>query len=315
MSGRSTPDPTESSAAASNRGGWEGSDVVQDDLDWLLKTRRITAAVICRLPGKELEPNLESGERVVFLAHFQRGFGLPASPFFRDFLRYFGLQPHHLPANAITSLSAFTSFTEGYLGLWPIVPAWAKYFRLRKQTIPNKEEVVKNMTACGAASITPRRHSIFPRITGLESCRKWQRTFFYVKSPEGQDVLNLPEFNIAPPTSELNWTYDPQDSIPEVQQIHQTLEGLLKRNFCADDLLRTFVMRRVNPLQYRVHKICHMSGLLDPTRVSTHDLTKAQVRRRVKAIAQTEMVDDWEWGVEPFKRSQLPPQVSSSPLH
>ena len=136
---------------------------------------------------------------MVFLAHFQRGFGLPASPFFREFLNNFGLQPHHLPANAITSLSAFTSFMEGYLGLWPTVAAWAKYFRLRKQTIPNKEEVVKDMTACGAASITPRRQSIFPRITGLESCRKWQRSFFYVKSPEEQDVLNLPEFNITPP--------------------------------------------------------------------------------------------------------------------
>ena len=83
MSSRSTPDPAESSAA---RGGWEGSDVEQDDLDWLLKTRRITAEVICRRPGSELEPALEEGERVVFLAHFQRGFGLPASPFFRDFL-------------------------------------------------------------------------------------------------------------------------------------------------------------------------------------------------------------------------------------
>ena len=180
MSGRSTPDPAESSVAPSNRGGWEGSDVEQDDLDWLLKTRRITAEVICRRPGSELEPVLESGERVVFLAHFQRGFGLPASPFYREFLDFFGLQPHHLPANAITSLSSFTSFMEGYLGLWPTVAAWAKYFRLRKQTIPNKEEVVKDMTACGAASITPRKHSIFPRITGLESCRKWPRSFFYV---------------------------------------------------------------------------------------------------------------------------------------
>ena len=125
----------------------------------------------------------------------------------------------------------------------------------------------------------------------------------------------MPEFNIAPPTAELNWNYDPQDSIPEVQLIHQTLEGLLEKKMSADDLSRTFTIRRVNPLQYRVHKICHMSGLLDPTRVSTHDLTHPQVRRRVKAIAQTDMEDDWQWGVEPFERSRLPPPVSLSPLN
>jgi hypothetical protein len=310
MSGHSTPETAESSAAPSNRGGWEGSEVTQDDLDWLLKTRRITAEAICRLPGKELEPAPESGERVVFIAHFQRGFGLPVSPFFREFLDKFGLQPHHLPANAITSLSAYTSFMEGYLGLWPTVEAWARYFRLRKQTIPDKDEVVKQMTACGAASITPRKHSIFPRITGLESCRKWQRSFFYVKSKDGEDALNLPEFSLAPPTAESNWNYDPQDGIPEIRQIHQALEELLEKRLSADDLLRTFVVRRVNPLQYRFHKICHMSGLLDPTRVSRHDLTNAQVRRRVKAIARTEMEDNWQWGVEPYNRTRLPPLVS-----
>ena len=98
-------------------GSWEGSDVTNDDLDWLRSTRRITSNVICRKPGKELQPVIQPGERVVFLAHFERGFGLPASDFFRRFLDFFGLQPHHRPANSFVSLSAFTSFMEGYLGL------------------------------------------------------------------------------------------------------------------------------------------------------------------------------------------------------
>ena len=54
---------------------------------------------------------------MVFVAHFQRGFGLPVSAFFRSFLDKFGLQVHHLPANAITTLSCIVSFSEGYLGL------------------------------------------------------------------------------------------------------------------------------------------------------------------------------------------------------
>ena len=82
----------------------------------------------------------------------------------------------HLPANAFTTLSAFVSFAEGYLGLWPTTTLWSKYFQFRKQVIPNPADpdTPKEMTQTGAATVTPRRTSIFPRINGLESCRKWQ---------------------------------------------------------------------------------------------------------------------------------------------
>jgi len=53
-----------------------------------------------------------------------------------------------------------------------------------------------------------------------------------------------------------------------------------------------------------------MSGLRDPTRVSTFDLTKAEVFRRVKAIAKTDMSEEWEWGKEPHDRDHLPENVS-----
>ena len=99
--------------APGERGGWEGSDVTEADIKWLRDSRRIPANLFCRVPKKEdIEPDVESGERVVFLDHFERGFGLPAGKFFRDFLDTFGLQPHHLPANAILQLSAYATFSE-----------------------------------------------------------------------------------------------------------------------------------------------------------------------------------------------------------
>ena len=73
------------------RATWEGSDVTNEHINWLYKSRRIPAEVICRLPGNEIEPRPASGERVVFIAHFQRGLGLPASPFLRAFLDKFHL--------------------------------------------------------------------------------------------------------------------------------------------------------------------------------------------------------------------------------
>jgi hypothetical protein len=61
----------------------------------------------------------ESGEQVVFISHFERGFALPASDFFRDFLDNYGLQPHHLSANTMMILSAFATFCEGYAAIEP----------------------------------------------------------------------------------------------------------------------------------------------------------------------------------------------------
>jgi hypothetical protein len=87
--------------AAYTRGSWKGSDVKQAEIDWLYQSRRIPEEVFCRIPDKEHEPAPELGEVVVFSAHFEHGFGLPASDFFRRFLDFYELQPHHLLGNTI----------------------------------------------------------------------------------------------------------------------------------------------------------------------------------------------------------------------
>ena len=132
-----------------------------------------------------------------------------------------------------------------------------------------------------------------------------------MKNSTKVDLINLPNFAIGPPTAQRNWGYNPTDKVLEVNHIHQVVEQLRGEGLTADDLLATFVSRRVSPLQRRVHKICHMSGPLDPTRTSTIELNKAQIRKRVKAIARTKMTEEWEWGKEPHSRSNRPPQVSN----
>ena len=136
--------------------------------------------------------------------------------------------------------------------------------------------------------------------------KKWQRSFFYVKSAEGYDALNLLEFSMPSPVAEKNFKYSPAES-DESGVIDEVLQGLLNQKFSADDMLCTFVWRRVAPLQRRAHKICHMSGRLDPTRLSRHQLTKDDVMKRVKAIAHSEMTDAWDWNVRPFNRKRLAP--------
>ncbi|KAE8802585.1 hypothetical protein D1007_21616 [Hordeum vulgare] len=79
----------------------------------------LASLVTVRIPDAETAPMPREGEIVVFGEHFYRGFGLPASTFFSNWLIFFGLQPHHLAPNAILQLSAFVVLCEGFLGIEP----------------------------------------------------------------------------------------------------------------------------------------------------------------------------------------------------
>ncbi|KAK1649164.1 hypothetical protein QYE76_066969 [Lolium multiflorum] len=239
-------------------GSWRGSYMREDDIARLVRLRRIPEEVITRVPGEEVEPVPEPGERVVFGAHFDRGLGLPASHFFRRFLDFFGLQPHHLPANACVLLSCYVAFMEGYAGLWP------------------------------------------------------DMSFFYVRNANPAfDWINLPEFNPAPPTSRLNWGHNAKsaDQNAEVNLLWDFLgECVSGGRLSAEDLLCTYIERRVLPLQSRIHKIGHMSGRLDPTRTSRLALSKAQVAHRVNNITKASMPEAWDWGLPPYDRT-TPPEL------
>ncbi|KAK1698889.1 hypothetical protein QYE76_015586 [Lolium multiflorum] len=258
-----------SPSMAQPSGSWRGSYMHEDDIARLVRLRRIPPEVITRAPGEENEPAPEPGECVVFGAHFDRGLGLPASRFFRQFLDFFGLQPHHLPANACVLLSCYVAFMEGYAGLWPDVEFWSRLFYLKSQMTEGR------LRTCGAASIYPRAGSSFPKIPTVDSVKNWQMSFFYVKNANPAfDWINLPEYNSAPPTSRLNWGHNAKSA-------DQNAEG-------------------------RVHKIGHMSGRLDPTRTSKVALTKAQVAHRVNNITNANMPEAWDWGLPPYDRSSPP---------
>ncbi|KAE8783821.1 hypothetical protein D1007_42651 [Hordeum vulgare] len=110
-----------SSTKTSLQGAWLGSEVCEGHIKELRHHRLLPTAsqVLVLIPDAETAPTPAAGEIVVFDEHFYRGFGLPASPFFSEWLHFFGLQPHHLAWNAILQLPAFVVLCEGYLGIEP----------------------------------------------------------------------------------------------------------------------------------------------------------------------------------------------------
>ena len=110
---------------------WDGSTVRDDHINFLRKTRRLPGEHLVRVGlalAREVSPAPEEGERVIFYSHCLRGVGLPASGFFRAFLDFYQLQPHHLTPNTVVLLSAIISWCKGFLGILPTIELWGEFF-------------------------------------------------------------------------------------------------------------------------------------------------------------------------------------------
>jgi hypothetical protein len=96
----------------------------------------------------------------------------------------------------------------------------------------------------------------FPKIELLESCKKWQKSFFYVKNTIDVDLLNLPPYVDEPPTGMKNWTYNLKTTVGPVNALHRVKGELRNAGLTPQDIVACFISRRVSPLQRRSHKIC-----------------------------------------------------------
>jgi hypothetical protein len=81
--------------------------------------------------GEEF-PTEGTGETIVFLAHIERGFGVPAGDFLRGLLRFYRIEQVHLAPNSITIISTFIHLCEAYLGIAPHFHLWRHFFELKK---------------------------------------------------------------------------------------------------------------------------------------------------------------------------------------
>lgn len=296
------------------RGTWQGSAVTEAHIEWARKSRRIPSGVAHRIPpAGEISPSPLRGEWVIFLSHLQRGFGLPASNFFCGFLRAFGLQPHHLPPNVLVFLSSFVAFFEGYLGIWPKLHHWSHYFCFRAQTVQGLDTEAKPLVACGAASVIPRRGVDFLRVPGLQSAHKWQRTYFYVSNKTPEDLVNLPAYKAGTPDNRQGWALNSPDMLVTDVQITSYIEKLLSEEKpTADDTICAWINRRILPLQMRGHKLCHLSGVKDPTRFTTFPISPDAVSQQVRSISDSKLPAEWKWGMKPLRRTlQAPEEVCS----
>jgi hypothetical protein len=102
----------------------------------------------------------------------------------------------------------------------------------------------------GAASFYVHKTADFPGLKGKESCKKWQRSFFYVKNlKKGADYINLPPFDANGPGERDSWSAPLPRPMPDMVKILQRITALQKEGgLKPSDLLLAFLDSRVLPL-------------------------------------------------------------------
>jgi hypothetical protein len=139
-----------------------------------------------------------------------------------------------------------------------------------------------------------------------------------VKNATAVDHINLPAYSGAQLPAKPNWSYDPNKFDSETVKMVSRLEALKDEGLTGLDLVLAWVTQRVLPLQGRPHKMCFISGRLDPSRTSRTEMTKDAVARRINSISDAALSENWKWELKPYSRDRRPPPVSflllSSPL-
>ena len=167
------------------------------------------------------------------------------------------------------------------------------------------------MTKCGSCIVSGSKHGYkSPDI--IQSCKDWQTSFFYVRSPDkGPDMLNLPEFKLDRPLEKYQWFCKIGVGDQDVDSQVARVAKLFEEGPEPYDLVAAWLDVRMLPLQRIVHRICDMSGGRDPTRICTKKMSLEELVARVKALTSSKLPKPFNFGMTCLRRGVKPPEVNS----
>jgi hypothetical protein len=113
---------------------WETSIVTEEQIQsqvdrGLLRPKE---QVEWRLAVGQAFPTEGTNETVVFLAHIECRFGVPAGDFLRGLLHFYCIELVHLAPISITIIATFIHLCEAYLGIAPHFHLWRHFLKLKK---------------------------------------------------------------------------------------------------------------------------------------------------------------------------------------
>ena len=106
-------------------------------------------------------------------------------------------------------------------------------------------------------------------------------------------------------------TRESAEAVPLLSRVRALLETTGKE-VSGVHLIATFVKRRVQPLQARVHPLFEYAGATDPTRAHAEELGVGELEARVCALTTLKVGEphDFKSPVAPFSLENPVPEVS-----
>jgi hypothetical protein len=179
------------------RNVWEAPTVTEEQMQSLADRGllRPKSQVSWRLTAREKFQTKGTRETVVFLAHIERGFGVPAGDFLRGLLHFYRIKLVHLASNSIAIISTFVHLYEAYLGIAPHFHLWRHFFELKKT---GKRVVVGSI----GFMLRWNMKSEYIDLTLPNNTTGWKQGWFYLNNP----APTLKERTGWTPVPYLEWT-------------------------------------------------------------------------------------------------------------
>jgi hypothetical protein len=199
------------------------------------------------------------GESVVFLAHIERGFGVPTDDFFRGLLYFYRIELVPLVPNTITIISSFIHLCEAYLGIPPHFRLWRHFLELKKT---GKSDVV------GSVGFMLRRFMNLEYIDLVlpDNSTGWKQGWFYLDNT----APALPVWSGRPPVLFLEWTNQLTSRETEEQRpLLEDVERLKIEGLAGGAVAISFSRRCCSLCKTGYTRPMNIGGNLTPSRSSS----------------------------------------------
>jgi hypothetical protein len=264
---------------------WVPSEFGQTDLTKAQKDGFIARGDQVIFPSSERIPKPPSGYPVTFLAFHLRGLSLPAHEFLRWLLFVYGVQLHQLTPNSILHIACFITLCESFLGVDPHWTLWKFLFRLLPSVSLSKNSKL------GGAIISVCTEVHYLEFSIAASVQGWRKKWFYIKD---RKIASSDQFGVAPFDANqrlqklASWHSPPTEAeMDEIKPLLARIQSLKDASggaLSCTQLMAFFLQWQNQPLQHRVSKLWSYSGLEDSSQVSTEDIDKKDLDKRVRAL-------------------------------
>uniref|UniRef100_A0ACD5U622 Uncharacterized protein n=1 Tax=Avena sativa TaxID=4498 RepID=A0ACD5U622_AVESA len=223
-------------------------------------------------------------------------------------LLFFLWQLHHLSPNSLLHIACFITFYECWLGIEPHFGLFQKLYSVKRQSGSDGVYPI-----CGCI-ISLRYNFLYFSFSMSGSVQYWRRRCFYIRDStvDGQNFGLAPFNSTQTIQQKRSWkNHILEGEVEEIEELYRRVEDLQvipEKEVNGVDIIRTFLKRRVQPLQSRAHPMFLYTGRHDPTRVAAEELSKGDLDRVLRPLLKFKAEEDLPG------RSLTPPFSASRPV-